>query len=113
MALCLSYKADYVGGFPQARQRGRIYLGGFATLLAAGSASSFPAVSSTSRTAIATAATALKTGLFADGWVWVVLSPTNVALNAQNTFTVTGGWIDNAADTQRRRGQKATARTSW
>ena len=113
LAICLSYKATYVGGFPPSRQRGRIYLGGFATALAAGSVSSFPEVSSAGRTNLANQAATLRTGLLSDNWTWVVLSPTNVGLGLQETFEVTGGWIDNAADTQRRRGQKATARTTW
>jgi len=44
----------------------------------------------------------------AGGWDWVVYSPTN-----GNTVNVDNGWVDNAFDTQRRRGLAVTARTNW
>lgn len=41
---------------------------------------------------------------------WVILSTASVP---DTTFTVTDGWIDNAWDTQRRRGLAATSRDEW
>lgn len=112
LALCLSYKAAPVSGVPLARQRGRIYLGGFSAPLAAGSASSFPELGSGQRAVIGSSASTFRTGVIADGWIWVVASPTQIGVG-QETFDVTSGFVDNAADTQRRRGQTATARTNW
>lgn len=113
VALCLSYKGDYISGVAPARQRGRVFLGGFGLLNAAGSASSFPNVSATNRNIVAGAATALLANLLTDSWSWVVFSPTQTAEALQESFDVTGGWVDNAADTQRRRGNAATARSTW
>jgi hypothetical protein len=107
-AVCLSFQGVLLSGTPQARRRGRIFLGGLATPLSQGSTTTFPEVGVTPRTTIAAAATALKTGLSADGWTWSVLSRMDDAM-----VTVDNGWIDNAADIQRRRGARATARTTF
>lgn len=39
-------------------------------------------------------------------WQWRIWSPTN-----NNSVLIDNGWVDNAWDTQRRRGVEATART--
>lgn len=115
MAICLSMKANYVSGVAQSRQRGRIYLGGFAAPLSNGTGTSFPSVASATRIRICNAAAALKTNMAADSWTWVILSPTQVKAGggAQETFDVAGGWVDDAPDTQRRRGNDPTARSTW
>jgi hypothetical protein len=41
-------------------------------------------------------------------WDWVVYSPTDDAYHE-----VANGWVDNAWDTQRRRGYKPTSRTTF
>lgn len=112
-AICMSYRGNYIGGVPQARQRGRIFLGGFAQPTAVGSAASFPEVSAGVRTNICTAASTLRTNMLADNWTWIVYSPTNGAAGGQESFNTQHGWVDNAIDTQRRRGNAASARTTW
>lgn len=107
-ALCLSYQADTLAGVPQARRRGRIFLGGLQNPITAGTASSFPGVASTHRTIVANAAAAFLASSTGDDWIWVVHSRT-VAGDAP----VTNGWIDDEPDTQRRRGRAPTVRTLW
>lgn len=109
LAVCLSYQADLASGEPQARRRGRIFLGGWGTVMGLGGASAFPDVTSQVRTGICAAATALRTAGETNDWVWVVHS--RVAPVPDQV--VTNGWVDNAPDTQRRRGNAATARTTW
>jgi len=107
-AVCLSFQGTLVSGQPQSRRRGRIYLGGLGQAVANGSASLFPLVLSGGITATIAAASAFKTGTAADGWTWSVYSRMNDAMVA-----VDNGWIDNAADTQRRRGQQSSLRTTF
>lgn len=105
-AICLSFQAVAVAGLPQARRRGRIYLGGMGVGVTAGSSSLFPQISSDIREGICTAAHDLKAAADGHGWEWVVRSKVN-----DDVVAVDNGWVDNAVDTQRRRGQVATART--
>jgi hypothetical protein len=63
-----------------------------------------PQVGSTFRTVLAAAALTL-----AEAEVgWSVYSPTTGLF-----VPITGGWVDNAVDIQRRRGGAATARQTW
>lgn len=105
-AVCLSFQGVLISGQPQARRRGRIYLGGLGVPVSGGASSTFPLVPLTPTTNVLAAATAFKAGCTADGWTWSVYSRVNDAM-----VTVDNGWIDNAADTQRRRGQQQTLRT--
>lgn len=107
LALCLSFQGEKVSGANQARRRGRIYLGPWQdTIRGSSTASNRPL--STALTTIANNATALASTAFGAGTPWVVWSPTN------NSFTnVTDGWLDDAFDTQRRRGVAPTSRTLW
>jgi hypothetical protein len=114
-AVCLSYQALPVSGIKQAHRRGRIYIGP----LAAGAGSGQPLRPILGvMTTFAAAAIALHGIVIGstDGFQWSVYSPT---LHAQTgsledaTFLVNEGWIDNAFDTQRRRGPAATSRTTW
>lgn len=107
VAICLSFQAARVSGQSQRRRRGRVYLGPLAQLAS---------VSSTGRplgtmiTTMLASAESLRTGIGATTVGWVVLSqpkPTD-PLTWSN---VTGGWMDDAFDTQRRRGPAATSRT--
>lgn len=107
-AICLSYQAEPSAGVPQARRRGRIFLGGMGTAIQAGSGVTFPSIAAGVRTLICNAAEALATSMFADGWQWVVHSRT-VAGDA----AVTNGWVDDEPDTQRRRGRDPAIRTLW
>jgi len=107
-AVCLSFQGTQTSGIPQARRRGRIFLGGLAAPITPGTTTIFPLVASAATATVTTAASALKTGLTADGWTWSVYSRTDDAM-----VTVDNGWIDNAPDTQRRRGQAPSLRTLW
>lgn len=104
VAIGLSFQGSRAAGFPQARRRGRIYIG---PILANVNVSGRP--SSTTRTAIADAAEALRTALNTDpNHYWAVWSTVD-----QEAVEVQNGWVDDAFDTQRRRGVEATSRTLW
>lgn len=113
VAICLSMAGDTIPGINPARQRGRIFLGGFATPCAVGSVSSFPTIQASARTALGAAAVALKTAAVTGNWTWIVYSPTNGAAGGQESFDVTHGWVDDTPDTQRRRGVTTQVRTAW
>jgi len=103
VAVCLSFQGSRGAGFPQARRRGRIYFGPLATVAATGNR---PATALL--TLMGTTALTLMTDVNAlgAGYGWVVWSPTD-----GSAVEVTNGWIDNAFDTQRRRGVDYTSRT--
>jgi hypothetical protein len=112
VATTISFHSDYTGvpehgpgaTRPRATLRGRIYLGPLNT--AAGEVTT-----SANETRPAAAFLAnLKTYLtaFHTAVSWVQWSNKN-----WEALPVVGGWIDNAFDTQRRRGPAATARTLW
>lgn len=106
----VSYRANYASGIPRARQRGRIYLGGFTSQgLEQGTTSSFPRFSANQISAIGSAAANFRTAALADDWVWVVYS------RAGNTsYPIVAGWVDAEIDTQRRRGNVLTGtRDPW
>lgn len=108
-SIVLSFQGDREAGVPQARRRGRIYIGGLGQgCIAASSGSTFPTVGSGVRTSITNAATALRDGVQSAAATWVVWSPTT-----SSATEVTNGWVDNAIDTQRRRSVERTARTLW
>lgn len=108
VALCLSFQGVAVSGEPQARRRGRVFLGPIN-----GSANTVDGRPTTSfLNAVATAA-----GVLVDisGPSWVVYSRTDDPTPGVDSVAplVNNGWIDNSFDTQRRRGQAPTARTTW
>lgn len=109
VAICSSFQADRVAGLPQARRRNRVYLGP----LQPGVVNSTVGVEGR----LTQVNMDLITGAFQNlaqnsndqnNWQWVVYSPTD---NADHV--VKNGWVDNAFDTQRRRGVKPTVRTEW
>lgn len=105
VSLCLSYQGARVSGVPQARKRGRVYLP-FLNSTAVGS-DGRPAAGTL------TAAVACGQGLLtasdsAGTWSWVIFSAV-----APGYSDVVDGWVDNEFDTQRRRGRKSTARTTF
>lgn len=104
VALCLSYQTSVASGQPQARRRGRIYIGG---LLMAASQDSRP-VSGIITTLACAGRDLIQASNASVSWEWQQYSRTNAAGNI-----VTGGWVDNAWDTQRRRGLAPSARTLW
>lgn len=107
VAICLSYQAERESGQNQARRRGRVYLGPFASA-ANNTSDGRPATALV--TALGVAARALLVASnSAPNSQWVVWSRT--APSPANTSAVDNGWIDNAFDTQRRRGMVASSRT--
>lgn len=96
VALCLSYYS----GRNLPRTRGRIYLGPLQ-----GSITNTVAPSSSPREAIMTMAQAFKDAATAGNFTWVLHS-----IKDNDYLPITDVWCDNAWDTQRRRGAKATSR---
>jgi hypothetical protein len=106
VAFCLSFQAAAASGSPQARRRGRVYLGPLgANAGGNGFAANRPVAAF--MTAVAGAAdTLLAASNAAADWNWNVWSEVD-GLGRP----VTNGWVDNAFDTQRRRGLAPTSRT--
>lgn len=123
VALCLSFQGAKVSGQPQARRRGRVYIGRLDKDSAAGGRPT-----GLLRTTLALCGDQLATQSdLAATWSWIVLSPafdgmiedvdgTMVPHPTREAYgetfaVVTNGWVDDAFDTQRRRGLAASART--
>lgn len=105
VALCLSFQGERVPGFPQARRRGRIYLGSLRS-----NVNSTGRPTSTARTTVANAAATLSSNLKALSNI----SQLGVWSRADGDFVAAvDGWIDDTFDTQRRRGVQRTSRTTW
>lgn len=103
-AMCVSFQAPRISGVPQSRRRGRLYLGPFGSS-ALDTATGNPSAN------IVTACVNFGSALldFSQGqadWKWAVYSTVN-----ETGSEVSDGWVDNAWDTQRRRGNEWTART--
>lgn len=113
-ALALSYQAAPTSGMAQARRRGRIFLGPLRDPVVS-VVSGRSVITSSVLDSLETAASALATNTTADSVPWAVYSPkTNETESLVNsTFPATEGWIDNALDTIRSRGTRATARRIW
>jgi len=106
LAVCLSYH-----GTPPVtpRRRGRIYfgpLGNLGTVITPSTGSSYTRIASVLINDLASAAEALVVG---SGGTWVIRS----TVPAENFVPIVGGWVDNAPDTQRRRGPEPSIRTLW
>lgn len=101
VSLCLSFKATPQSGVPQARLRGRIYIGPLgSTGHTAGTDDLHPA------TTVAEAVANAGLRLADDANVqWCTFSEVTGLLSP-----VTSVWVDNVFDTQRRRGAKASSR---
>lgn len=104
VALVLSFQGSRAAGFPQARRRGRVYIGPL-----------FTTVNSNGRPrqadidTLCTLASDLEDDLRAlPDHSWRIWSTVD-----QEAVEVQNGWVDNAFDTQRRRGVEVTARTTW
>lgn len=105
-AICLSFQADKLSGVPQARRRGRVFIGPIRrNAITAGNGVS-PRPAAAAINSIKTAAAVMLASSNASARVhWAVHS------SYGTTALVTNGWVDDALDTQRRRGVKPTART--
>lgn len=106
VALCLSFQGQRAPGFPQSRRRGRIYFGPIVSTASAGGRPTSAII-----TALAGAGHSLSVALQAVSGNSTRLAVWSSA-NA-DAVEVTDGWVDNAFDTQRRRGIERTARTTW
>lgn len=108
VALCLSFQAVGVSGSPQARRRGRVYLGPLAvTAIEASTSDARPESDLISR--MASAASELLADSITSTARWVVYSEAAGGVG----YNVDNGWVDNAFDIQRRRGVAPTARTTF
>lgn len=97
LALVLSFQGDQVSGTPQARRRGRVYIGPLKNMPVS---STDPRVTGQPLIDLTDAAAALMAASdAAANWTWVVYSQADDAM-----VPVTNGWVDDAFDIQRRRG---------
>lgn len=93
---------------PAARRRGRIYIGPLNSESSVEDGTSHEAsLSSDFQDALLGSASTLLAANDAT-WVWTIQSVAD-----DDFYQVTGGYVDNAFDTQRRRGGDATLRTPW
>lgn len=106
VAVVTSFHAEYASGNPNARRRGRLYIGPLATT--ALNAATPGLVDPTFQDVLVASTERLQSELQADNIEWVIYSEVDNAFRA-----VVGGWVDNAWDTQRRRGLPATVRDQW
>jgi hypothetical protein len=107
VAVCLSYNATPASGESPARRRGRIFIGPLATnAVTGGTTTAFSQTSVALRGALQVAAAQLADQ--SETFQWSVYSPTDLIARQ-----IVGGYIDNSLDTQRRRGRRPTARTTW
>jgi hypothetical protein len=113
VALVLSYRSDRIAGVLPASERGRVYLGPFhAGAAVDGSFDSRPVP------ALIAAVARHATRLIGDGEVpgatWISYSPTRRSRGQAPFFgVVKSGFIDDAWDSQRRRGRDASTRTIY
>lgn len=104
VALVASFQGPKISGIKQARRRGRNYIGPLKASL-----NTLGRPSATALTNLAAAYDLFGTQVNAITDVdWVVWS--GVSLTAT---PITDGWVDNAFDTQRRRGVQTTSRTTY
>jgi hypothetical protein len=109
VALVGSFQGDSESGQPQARRRGRVFIGPLAVAaLGAGAAGDRPAATFVGELSSGLADLRAASEAAVD-WNWVVWSPTSGG-GAGAAFIVTNGWVDDAFDTQRRRGVSPTMR---
>ncbi len=105
VALCLSYRAPLVSGTDPRNRRGRLYIGPLDVGSISGSITNSDALPNVSlQNAMRDAAQRL---MDLTTLTWVVYSPTNAT-----AYEIVNAHVDNAFDTQRRRGGKPTSRVS-
>lgn len=109
VAVVLSFQALPAAGQPQARRRGRIFLGGLGDgWFDASTVSTFPELDFLARNNLAERAEFLRDAVIGEDMTWRVWSPTT-----SQSHQVADGWIDNSPDTQRRRSVDSTSRLLW
>lgn len=101
LAWCVSYEAPQQSGEPQARRRGRFYLGPLASTVMDATTGRFAAAK---QDILGVAVqNLLDASQAATTWAWAVYSRADAA-----AIEVVHAWVDNAYDTQRRRGLLST-----
>lgn len=105
VAICLSFQAEAVSGLPQSRRRNRVYLGPISSDQFTGSGR---IGASTVSDIVGSAILLLDASNAATEWTWAIYSPTD-----GTGADVNNGWVDDAWDTQRRRGLAALTRNTW
>lgn len=118
VAMCLSYRGELLSGTNPARRRGRIYLGPLDD--GTGVTGNDVTVDEGARNTIIGAAQDMAESGFTGDAFWVVFSPTlagtppwDVGTLEDASTRVLAGYIDNAFDTMRSRGSRASVRSSW
>ncbi len=110
VACVLSWQAAGVSGVPFQRLYNRIYLGGLPSFsIDLSTATTFPVFDATWTGTVLTGATALA-DLNDATCDWVQYSTAGGVPVAR---AITGGWVDDSPDSQRRRSVDATAKTTW
>lgn len=115
VALVMSYRGVYVSGGVNARERGRVFLGPWNE----DAIGSSPDLGRPAPGFIAAVATAggnlLSASVAAAEWDWIVFSGARRLVEEEEYqgSNVISGWVDNAFDTQRRRGVSPTARSTF
>lgn len=107
VAVCSSYRGPLVSGQLPARRRGRIYVGPLNTAALSGS-NAFPARPGSALIATLAGSTRDLAEASTLGCIWAVWSRKN-----EEMVPIEYGWVDNAFDTQRRRGVDPTSRNNW
>jgi len=108
VAVCASFRhAPTDPAYPAASQRGRIYIGNLSSTQAGGVTGGRCYVGSGFRDVLCGQMKKLAAVTTA-GIDWVVWSH-----KLAQAFPITAGWVDDAFDTQRRRGEDAATRTLW
>lgn len=118
-AICLSFSGAATSGLPQRRRSGRVYLGMLSTGVTT-TVTGFVQVASPARATIQTAASTLMNDMNPLVASWAVFSPTEAGAKPWDLTALVGattvveeGYIDNALDTQRRRGTLPSDRTTF
>lgn len=114
VAWCMSFRGAPVAGnntgpgpHLPARRRGRIYIGPLAEVVGVNGVPSVRPDMALADDVLLSADDTLGASLLANGYEWGVWSPTDAAL-----YPVQLVWMDNAFDTQRRRGAAPNARVT-
>jgi hypothetical protein len=121
-AICVSFQGVRESGKVQARRRGRVYIG---PVTSANTGSHARPNSADINDLVAAAQALIDASQASSTWKWCIFSPTNAGgfyepggsgppyFGGDAMVVVDNGWVDNAWDTQRRRGLSPTARTTF
>lgn len=115
IAACLSFRGAVISGVAPARRRGRVFIGPLNTsALVIEAATGQPRIDTACSASCVAAANRMHDDLFTLGISWGIYSPTQRGSGpAADGFTpAVYAWMDNAFDTQRRRGPASTSRAT-